>query len=214
MTSIGDRFASLSRGEIAGLVILVAVTLGGAGLWYSRSLPRPVDLAASPAAPVSGSPASVTVNSSAPSATMSPVTILVDVAGWVRKPGVYEFEQGQRVIDAVKAAGGARRGADLTALNLAAPLTDGTQILVLKQGASSSTGSSGSGTSTGSGTLININTASETELEQLPGVGPVTGAAIIEYRTKNGPFASVDELDNVSGIGPATLEEIRPMATV
>ena len=214
MTSIGDRFASLSRGEVAGLVILVAVTLGGAGLWYSRSLPRPVELAASPAAPLSASPAAVTVNSSAPSATMSPVTILVDVAGWVRKPGVYEFQQGQRVIDAVKAAGGARQGADLTALNLAAPLTDGTQILVLKQGASSSTGSSGTGTSSGSGTLININTASETELEQLPGVGPVTGAAIIEYRTKNGPFASVDELDNVSGIGPATLEEIRPMATV
>jgi competence protein ComEA len=215
MPSIGDRFASLSRGEIAGLVALVAVTLGGAGLWYSRSLPRPVELAASPAAPVSGSPAPVTVNSSAPSPSVSPTTILVDISGWVRKPGVYEFQEGQRVIDAVKAAGGARQGADLTALNLAAPLTDGTQILVLKQGASSSSaGSTGTGSSSGSGTLININTASETELEELPGVGPVTGAAIIEYRTKNGPFASVDELDNVSGIGPATLEEIRPMATV
>jgi competence protein ComEA len=214
MPSLGDRFASLSRGEIAGLVILVAVTLGGAGLWYSRSLPKPVELAASPAAPMSGSPAPVSVSSSAPSASASPVTILVDVAGWVRKPGVYEFQQGQRVIDAVKAAGGARHGADLTALNLAAPLTDGTQILVLKLGAPSSIGSGGSGSSSGSGTLININTASETELEELPGVGPVTGAAIIEYRTKNGPFASVDELDNVSGIGPATLEEIRPMATV
>jgi competence protein ComEA len=214
MPSLGDRFASLSRGEIAGLVILVAVTLGGAGLWYSRSLPKPVELAASSAAPMSGSPAPVSVSSSAPSASASPVTILVDVAGWVRKPGVYEFQQGQRVIDAVKAAGGARHGADLTALNLAAPLTDGTQILVLKLGAPSSIGSGGSGSSSGSGTLININTASETELEELPGVGPVTGAAIIEYRTKNGPFASVDELDNVSGIGPATLEEIRPMATV
>ena len=95
---------------------------------------------------------------------------------------------------------------------------DGSQILVTRQGESSTTGTttgSGTGTTTGSsGALININTATETELETLPGVGPVLGAAIITYRTNNGPFSSVDELDNVSGIGPVTLAQLKPLVTV
>ena len=121
------------------------------------------------------------------------MAIIVDVAGWVRKPGVYEFASGDRVIDAVNRAGGARNGADLTSLNLAAPLTDGTQIVVPKPGATAP-GGTGTTSSTGGATIININTASETELETLPGVGPVTAAAIIDYRTQNGPFTSVDDL--------------------
>ncbi len=210
--SVNDRFASLSRGEIAGLAVLVALTLGGAGLWYARSLPKPVSVAGPPAG---ASP--VVRESVAPSPTASPVVILVDVAGWVKHPGVYEFHEGDRVVDALKAAGGARPDANLAALNLAAPLTDGSQILVSKEGAvagmpGSSSGATGSVGATG--TLININTAAEPELENLPGVGPVLGAAIVAYRTENGPFATIDDLLNVSGIGPSTLEEIRPMATV
>ena len=144
----------------------------------------------------------------------SPSSIIVDVAGWVRRPGVYEFVAGDRVIDAVNRAGGARNGADLTSLNLAAPLADGTQIVIPRPGATAP-GSSTSDTGTAGGTtLININTASETDLEALPGVGPVTAAAIIDYRTQNGPFATVDDLIDVSGIGPSTLEQIRPFATV
>ncbi len=206
--SLGDRFASLSRSEIVGVVLLLAVTLGGAGLWYSRSLPRPVAVAATVAPLVSpGAPN--------PSPSPSMAVILVDVAGWVREPGVYEFREGDRVVDAVKAAGGARPGADLAALNLAAPLTDGSQILVMKEGEVPGTGSGATGSAPGSmGSLININTATGLELENLPGVGPVLGAAIIAYRTENGPFTSIDDLLNVSGIGPATLEEIRSMATV
>ena len=208
--SIRERLDRLSRGELVGLVLVVVATLVGAGLWYVRSLPRPVEIAApssamSPA--VSGAPL-------AASASPSPTTIIVDVAGWVRKPGVYEFATGDRVIDAVNRAGGARHGADLTSLNLAAPLADGTQVVVPKQGvtttASGSTGTTGSGGTA----MVNINTASESELESLNGVGPVLAAAIIQYRTEHGPFQGVDDLDDVSGIGPVTLEELRPFVTV
>ncbi len=211
--SIRERLDSLSRGELTGLVIVVVATLLGAGFWYMRSLPRPVDIAA-PADAVS--PVVSPVAGLAGSPTPSPASIIVDVAGWVRRPGVYEFATGDRVIDAVNRAGGARNGADLTSLNLAAPLTDGTQIVIPKPGSTASVGagSSSTGAVSSGSALININTASETELEDLPSVGPVTAAAIIEYRTQNGPFATVDDLIDVSGIGPATLEDIRPFATV
>jgi competence protein ComEA len=206
--SLRERLDSLSRGELGGLVVVVVATLLGAGLWYARSLPRPVDIAAPPNA------ASPVVSAGAvPFASPTPVAIIVDVAGWVRKPGVYEFTPGDRVIDAVNRAGGARHGADLTTLNLAAPLTDGTQIVVPKPGATAP-GGTGSTSTTGGPSLININTASETDLETLPGVGPVTAAAIIDYRTQNGPFSTVDDLIDVSGIGPSTLEQVRPFVTV
>jgi competence protein ComEA len=203
--ALRDRLASLSRGELAGLIVVLAVTLGGAGLWYARSLPRPVEI---------GAPASSVGASGAPVATSaSPApTLIVDVAGEVRKPGVYEFAEGQRVIDAVNEAGGPTGKADLSSLNLAAPLTDGTQVMV-----PSSAGAPGApvGTGTTGGTgLVNINTASATELETLSGIGEVLAAEIVSYRTENGPFASVDELDEVSGIGPATLEDIRDQVTV
>jgi competence protein ComEA len=197
----------LSRAELGGLVALVAITVGGAGLWYVRSLPRPVEVRAAAAeSPAAGA-----------SATSSPdvVPILVDVAGWVRHPGVYEFHDGDRVIDAIEAAGGARRGAALDALNLAAPLADGTQILVPRGQASGSTGAApavGSGDLTSS--KVNINSASAEELEALPGIGEVIAQEILDYRTTNGPFASVDDLIDVSGIGEVTLENIRDLVTV
>lgn len=211
--SIRERLDSLSRGELAGIVVVVVATLLGAGLWYMRSLPRPVEIAA----PAGGtSPVASRITGATGSISPSPVPIIVDVAGWVRNPGVYEFASGDRVIDAVNRAGGVRKGADLTSVNLAAPLTDGTQIVIPRPGAISppGTGSSGTGTSSSGTALININAASTTELEELPGVGPVTAAAIIDYRTRYGPFAAVDDLIDVSGIGPATLEEIRPFATI
>lgn len=214
---IRERLDSLSRGELAGLAIVVVVTLAGAGLWYMRSIPKPVTIASSGPSggaftqgvgPAQGS-------SAAAEASPSAAPIIVDVTGWVNRPGVYEFATGDRVIDAVERAGGARRGADLSLLNLAAPLTDGTQVIVSKQGVAgpaASTGIGGTGGATGS--LININTASATEFETLSGIGEVLAAAIVDYRTENGPFASVDELEDVSGIGPSTLEEIRDQVTV
>jgi competence protein ComEA len=219
--SIGDRLSSLSRTELTGLALVVLLTLGGAGLWYTRSLPKSVAVQATPASAVTspGAPVSGAGPSGSPaSASASPVSLIVDVAGWVRKPGVYEFAEGDRVVDAIDAAGGPRPGADLASINLAAPLVDGTQILVGMEGAApvGADGTplpSGSG-ATGDGTLINVNTASATDLEELPGVGEVIAAAIVDYRTQNGPFTSVDQLEDVSGIGPATLENIRDLVTV
>ena len=203
--SIRERLAALSRGELIGLVALLAVTLGGAGLWYVRSLPRPVEVAAAPSGGTASAPASA---SSSPE-----VVVLVDVAGWVRRPGVYEFTEGARVIDAIDAAGGARSGAVLEALNLAAPLTDGTQILVPREGQEGVAPAPVTGGAVAGG-LVNVNSAIATELEELPGIGEVIAQRIIDYRTENGPFATVDELIDVSGIGDAILESIRELVTV
>ena len=203
--SIRERLAALSRGELVGLVAFLAVTLGGAGLWYVRSLPRPVEVATAPSGGTASAPAS---------ASPSPeVVVLVDVAGWVRRPGVYEFTEGARVIDAIDAAGGARSGAVLEALNLAAPLTDGTQILVPREGQEGVAPAPVTGGAVAGG-LVNVNSAIATELEELPGIGEVIAQRIIDYRTENGPFATVDELVDVSGIGDAILESIRELVTV
>jgi competence protein ComEA len=149
----------------------------------------------------------------AASASPSPeVPILVDVAGWVRDPGVYEFTEGARVVDAIDAAGGARPGAVLQALNLAALLVDGSQILVPREGDAAVAPPVAGGAVAGG--LINVNTASTTELEELPGVGEVIAQAIVDHRTENGPFTSVDQLLDVSGIGDATLEDMRELVTV
>ena len=179
-----------------------------------RSLPRPVDIAA-PADAVS--PVVSPISGADRVARAERRAIIVDVAGWVRQPGVYEFASGDRVIDAieprrrpaegrrphhVEPRGAARRTARRSSSRSPAATTTG------------GPGSSGDASTSGGTTLININTASETELEELPGVGPVTAAAIIDYRTQNGPFATVDDLIDVSGIGPSTLEQIRPFATV
>ncbi len=141
--------------------------------------------------------------------------VVVDVAGKVRRPGIVRLPPGSRVVDALEAAGGARRGADLTGLNLARVLTDGEQVLVGLPAAAGPAGAAAApgATSTGS-VLVNLNTATQAELETLPGVGPVTATSILEWRTEHGAFSSVDELLEVSGIGDATLAEIAPHVTL
>jgi competence protein ComEA len=201
--SLRERLDMLSRGEIVGLVVVLAAVLAGAGLWYARSLPKPVTIAES------GPGAAQQVSSSPTPAAV----LIVDVAGAVRQPGVYEFAEGDRVIDAIERAGGSMPKADLSLLNLAAPLVDGTQILVPKAGAVLP-GAPGGTPGTSTSGLVNVNTASATELETLSGIGEVLAATIIEYRTQNGPFVSVEDLMDVSGIGPATLDEIRDQVTV
>src|SRR5262245_24518346 len=215
--SLRERLDSLSRGELTGLIVVIVATLAGVGFWYSRSLPKPIQIAETPA-PVPSAPASPASGvpvSGSPAASATPAAqLIVDVAGWVHRPGVYRFDPGARVVDAVDRAGGARDGADLTQLNLAAPLVDGQQVLVPKEG--ETVAGSGTGTTTGPGgtAIVNINSADETTLETLNGVGPALATAIIQYRTEHGPFTSVDQLDDVSGIGPATLEKLRPQVTV
>ena len=154
-------------------------------------------------------------------------SVQVHVAGAVKKPGVVTLDGQARVVDALDAAGGTKKNADLTQVNLARVVKDGEQIVVPEiaddAGANAqqaAPGAAGSGTGTaagpaaGAGQKININSASAAELENLPGIGPVTAAAIVAYREEKGPFASVDALTEVSGIGEATLEKIKPNATV
>lgn len=145
-----------------------------------------------------------------------PAVVVVDVAGKVRRPGIATLPIGSRVVDALEAAGGVRRGVDLTTLNLARVLVDGEQIVVgiPPPGGVAAPAASVPGAAAGSPALVNINTAGQTELEELPGVGPVTAAAILQWRTDNGPFTAVDELMEVSGIGEATLAEMAPFVTL
>jgi competence protein ComEA len=139
--------------------------------------------------------------------------VVVDVAGKVRRPGIVRLPLGSRVVDALEAAGGARRGADLTGLNLARVLSDGEQVLV---GVPAAAGPpvAAPGATVAGGVLVNLNTATQPELETLPGVGPVTATSILEWRAEHGAFSSVDELLEVSGIGDATLAEIAPHVTL
>ncbi len=137
--------------------------------------------------------------------------LVVDVAGRVRRPGIVELPAGSRVVDAIHAAGGARRGVNTTSLNLARQLLDGEQIVVgLRVPAVDLVPSPGiSGAVTPVAVVpIDLNAASQEELETLPGIGPVTAASILAWRTENGAFTSVDELLEVSGIGDVTLADI------
>ena len=145
--------------------------------------------------------------------------IVVDVRGEVARPGVYQLPAGARLDDAVVAAGGLTNDADLTQLNLAARLQDGSVVTVpgvaaLESGDTSTTSSAG-GTAGGGATtsLINLNTATQQELETLPGVGEVTATRIIDYREANGPYRSVDDLVHVQGISTRTINGLRDLVT-
>lgn len=152
-------------------------------------------------------PAAASVAVTAPAASVSKV--VVHVVGSVRSPGLYELDEGSRVADAVALAGGPTAKADLAAVNLAAPLLDGTQVLVPRRGAASAAAAA-DGAASPSGPL-RLNTATAEQLDALPGVGPVTAAQIVGYREQNGPFRSVDDLDAVPGIGPSRLEQLRDL---
>jgi competence protein ComEA len=140
--------------------------------------------------------------------------VVVDVAGKVRRPGIVTLPAGSRVVDALEAAGGPRRGVDLVGLNLARVLVDGEQVVVGRPAVAGPAAAAVPGPSPGAGALVNLNTATQPDLETLPGVGPVTAQAILDWRTEHGAFSSVDELLEVSGIGDATLAEIAPHVTI
>ncbi len=149
--------------------------------------------------------------------------LLVHVAGAVRRPGVYELPAGARIGDALAKAGGGRAHADLDVLNLAAKVTDGQQVLVARRGRPGSAGATaGAGSASAAGApaaagasgasgaaTVNVNQADATQLEVLNGVGPAIAAKIVDWRTQNGPFKTVDDLAQVSGIGPKKLEAMR-----
>ena len=210
---VRERLRSLERGELIGFLVVAALLIGGAVFWYLRSLPATVrvDAAIAPAHAAASPPGSP---------SPSPGVVVVYVSGWVERPGVYEFEEGDRVVDAIERAGGPKKDADLNALNLAAFLTDAQQVLVMKRGqapppATSSGSTTGSSTAAGApGGPINLNTATLDQLETLPGIGPALGQRIIDHREQNGPFQSVEDLLEVSGIGEKRLADIQDQVTV
>ena len=137
--------------------------------------------------------------------------LVVHVVGAVHRAGLYRFATGSRVADAVARAGGATRRADLTLINLAAPLADGTQVVVpVKAPAGRATTTDG-GASVPAGP-VHLNVATLEQLDSLPGVGPVTAQKILDYRQKHGAFSSLEELDAIPGIGPARIEQLRDAA--
>ncbi|MEK6751523.1 MAG: helix-hairpin-helix domain-containing protein [Chloroflexota bacterium] len=155
-----------------------------------------------------------------PAPTKAPVA--VHVIGAVPRPGLYEFAEGARVQDAIDAAGGLLASASVDSINLAALLADGQQLNIpYREGAAPTEPPAAPELPNSSGQndnsqndLININTATKEELDALPGIGPTTAQRIIDYRTANGPFEAIDEIMNVSGIGPATFDEIKDLITV
>jgi competence protein ComEA len=214
----------LTGAHVAMISIVIAVAVGVAAWLAVRSDPEPVPALAPVSEPLVSPSVPSSMPSSVPSSAESPGAavgaggageVTVDVAGKVRKPGIAVLPPGSRVVDAIEAAGGARRGVDLASLNLARPLVDGEQILVGVPVPTGVVGSLGATPGAGeSGPLVNLNTADLAALETLPGVGPVTAGAIITWRTEHGGFTAVEELLEVDGIGDATLAEIAPHVTI
>ncbi len=143
--------------------------------------------------------------------------IVVDVVGKVRHPGVYRLSGAARVDDALRAAGGALAGVDLSGVNLARRLTDGEQVAVGVPGVSPTPAVAGTSTmpasSTGAGGAVDLNTATLEQLDALPGVGPVLAQHILDWRAAHGRFDSIDQLQEVSGIGPSKFAALRSRVT-
>jgi competence protein ComEA len=216
----------LSRRQIIAYVAVAAVVVA-VGVRYVV-LPRqsgPSEAQAVVLAPVAASPSAAAAGAASPAASQTP-DVMVYVCGAVRTPGVVRLPAGARVTDALELAGGPTAKAELAAVNLAAQVTDGQQILVPERGASvasapSSSGSSSSGASglaasggSAPGALVNLNTASLEELDSLDGVGPSTAQKIIDYRTENGGFKTVEEIKEVPGIGDAKFAAMQDSITV
>ena len=142
-------------------------------------------------------------------ASQAPTRLVVHVVGAVRRPGLFRLVEGARVADAVARAGGPTRKAELAAVNLAAPLADGQQVLVPVRGAAGAS----EGAGPGSGAKVSLGAATVDQLDELPGIGPVTAQKIVDWRAEHGPFRSVEELDDVPGIGPARIEQLRELVT-
>ncbi|MEO6511363.1 MAG: ComEA family DNA-binding protein, partial [Nocardioides sp.] len=200
---------ALGPAQLAVVGLLVLAGVAAAAWWLLGGGSH--EVAVPEAVPA---PELVTVSTpeeAAPSGAAGRVT--VDVAGKVRRPGIAVLDAGSRVVDALKAAGGARVGVDLTGLNLARVLVDGEQILV---GLSPPTGVAAgvSGSTAPSVAMVNLNTADQVALESLPEVGPVTAQAILAYRSEHGAFSSVDQLLDVDGIGEKTLAQLTPYVTL
>ena len=221
----GLRAAAVSPGRhgAVGLLLLAvaAVVVALIGLWLARPAEQPVQprpsLVGHPLQRVD--PTGATATSAAEDRADRAAPLLVHVAGAVRRPGLVELGAGTRVADALAEVGGVTRRGDPASVNLARLVVDGEQIIVLRRGehtaaVSGSAGPAVAGQAGPSSGPVDLNTATLDELDQLPGIGPVLAQRIIDWRTAHGRFSSVDELGEVSGIGEATLADLRPAVRV
>ncbi len=209
----------------AALVFLTIVVISLGSVWLQPHQPQQV--AEQPASEPSDPTAPHTTTAKAPEAPESTsATLLVHVVGEVASPGVYELPEGARVLKAIEAAGGATEQAVLAAVNLARPLGDGEQLLIpnAEQAAAGLPGgstrntpaqTSSLGGQSPSGTqLVRLNEADAATFETLPHIGPALATRIVDWRTANGGFRSVDQLLEVSGIGQKTFDDIRELVTL
>jgi competence protein ComEA len=191
----------LSRSQIAvyGAVAVALLLLGARAIRAEGSSSGGATDGSSPTSPGSGG---FSIHSGGAGSD-----VVVDVTGAVARPGVYRLPAGARVTDAVERAGGATGAAMLEAINLAAHLADGQQVVVPRRGpAGAAAGIAATASESGP---ISLGTATVEQLDTIDGIGPVTARKIVEYREQQGGLASVDQLDQVSGIGPATMESLR-----
>lgn len=208
--------------QAIGLVAVVALVF----VSYQLLRARPAEVPVVQGLPSAVASTSAPVSPSAPQATPSPTEVQVHVVGAVKKPGVVTLHEGARVHDAIAAAGGLAPAAKLGTLNLAARVVDGMQVAV-------GDGQTDSGTTApqpqapdgspeaqrappggGGAAPVNLNTATQAQLESLPGVGPVMAGKIIAWRTEHGKFSSVNDLQEVDGVGPKTFERLKPLVSV
>ena len=183
---------------LAAAGVLVVLVLGGKLMAHRSGAAVP--------------PIPTATDAGAPAAA-SPSRLVVDVVGAVRRPGLYRLARGARIADAVLRAGGVTPKAALDAVNLAAPVADGEQVVVPRRGtvaaaAGGGAGAGGAGAGPSAGP-VQLSTATLEQLDALPGIGPVTAQKILSYREQHGAFGSVEELDAVPGIGPARLEQLK-----
>jgi len=180
---------SRSRALVLAVVLLALLAVAGRALsGAGASSPEPADA-------LVAAPAKAAVESK----------LVVHVTGAVSQPGLYRLKEGSRVADAVARAGGATASADSAAVNLAAPLADGMQVLIPSRVAGAA------GAAAPAPGRVSLNAASVAELDELPGIGPVTAQKIVDFRTAQGGFGSVDDLDAIPGIGPVRIDQLREL---
>ena len=196
MEDMDVRIPALSRRQLFGgaaalvvVLLLLIRHLGGGG-----ASAAPVVAPVRPSAPARSSPAKL---------------LVVDVAGAVRRPGLYRLRSGSRIDDAIAAAGGPKAKAQLDGVNLAAPVADGEQVVVPGSGAGGVAATSPPTAGSTPSAPLDLNSATLEQLESLPGIGPVTAQKILDYRQQHGAFHAVDELQGVPGIGPAHMAQLK-----